>query len=97
MQQAGGQVLGGEVAEKAAASLGMGGEYSHILPRAFPGYQKTWRRVLWNPGKKLSGACAGLSKFRVFLELVLNGTYGILEIEKPYAEVRHEEVPFLTG
>ena len=34
MQQAGGQVLGGGVAEKAAASLGMGGEYSHTSPVA---------------------------------------------------------------
>lgn len=66
MQQAGGQVLGGGVAEKAAASLGMGGEYSHILPRTLPGYRKTWRLVLWNPGRKLSGAYAGPSKFQVF-------------------------------
>ena len=79
-RQAGGQVLGGGVAEKAAASLGMGGEYSHILPRTLPGYRKTWRWVLWNPGRKLSGAYAWLSKFQVFINLVLNGTCGILRI-----------------
>lgn len=81
-RQAGGQVLGGGVAEKAAASLGMGGEYSHILPRTLPGYRKTWRRVLWNPGRKLSGAYSWLSKFQVFINLVLNGTCGILIIDR---------------
>ena len=65
-RQAGRQVLGGGVAEKAAASLGMGGEYSHILPRTLPGYRKTWRRVLWNPGRKLSGAYSWLSKISSF-------------------------------
>ena len=79
-RQPGRQVLGGGVAEKAAASLGMGGEYSHILPRALPGYRKTWRWVLWNPGQKLSGTYAWLSKFQVFINLVLNETCGILRI-----------------
>ena len=83
-RQAGRQVLGGGVAEKAAASLGMGGEYSHILPRTLPGYRKTWRRVLWNPGRKLSGAYSWLSKFQVFIGLALNGSCVILKIGKQY-------------
>ena len=87
-RQAGRQVLGGGVAEKAAASLGMGGEYSHILPRALPGYRKTWRRVLWNPGRKLSGVYAWLSKFQVFIELVLIENCGILNIAKSIRTMR---------
>ena len=67
MQQAGGQAgTRGGVAEKAAASLGMGGEYSHILPRTIPGYRKTWRWVLWNPGRKLSDDCSRLFKISSF-------------------------------
>ena len=83
-RQAVGQVLGGGVAEKVAASLGMGGEYSHILPRPLPGYRKTWRRVLWNPGRKLSGAYSWLSRFQVFIGLALNGSCVIFKIGKRY-------------
>ena len=46
----------GGVAEKAAASLGMGGEYSHTSPRTLPGYRKLAGVVLRNPGWKLSGS-----------------------------------------
>ena len=85
MQQAGGQAgTRGGVAEKAAASLGMGGEYSHIPPRTLPGYRKTWQRVLWNPSRKLSGAYSWLSKFQVFIGLALNGSCVILKIGKQY-------------
>ena len=44
------------------------------------GWRKTGRVVLWNPGLKLSVACAGLSKFKVFIKLVLNRNCGILII-----------------
>ena len=46
----------------------------------FGGWRKTGRVVLCNPGLKLSGACAGLSKFKVFIKLVLNRNCGILII-----------------
>ena len=50
----------GGVAEKAAASLGMGGEYSNTSPRTLPGYRKIAGVVLRNPALKLSGSSSGL-------------------------------------
>lgn len=44
------------------------------------GWRKTGRVVLCNPGLKLSVACAGLSKFKVFIKLVFNRNCGILII-----------------
>ena len=72
------------VAEKGPVLPRIGGRVlPHILPSTpwtFGGWWKTGRVVLCNPGLKLSGACAGLSKFKVFIKLVLNWNCGILRI-----------------
>ena len=72
------------VAEKGPVLPRIGGRvFPHILcspPWTFGGWRKTGRVVLCNPGLKLSGACAWLSKLQVFIKLVLNWNCGILRI-----------------
>ena len=87
MQQAGGQAgTRGGVAEKAAALPRTGGEYCATSPSPLPGpgVAEIAGVGFGNPGRKLSGVHAVLSKFQVFIGLALNGSCVILKIGKQY-------------
>ena len=80
---AAGPVKGGGSGKRAGASQDRGKSIPPHPPHHsmdFWGWRKTGRVVLCNPGLKLSVACAGLSKFKVFIKLVLNWNCGILRI-----------------
>ena len=74
---------GGGSGKRAGASQDRGksiAPHSLFPSMGFWGWRKTGRVVLWNPGLKLSVAYSGLSKFKVFIKLVLNRNCGILII-----------------
>ena len=80
---AAGPVKGGGSGKRAGASQDRGKSIPPHPPHHsmdFWGWRKTGRVVLCNPWLKLSVACAGLSKFKVFIKLVLNWNCGILRI-----------------
>ena len=74
---------GGGSGKRAGASQDRGKSippHSLLPSMDFWGWRKTGRVVLCNPGLKLSVAYSGLSKFKVFIKLVLNRNCGILII-----------------
>ena len=80
---AAGRSKGGGSGKRAGASQDRGKSIPPHPPHTSMdcwGWRKTGLVVLWNPGLKLSVACAGLSKLQVFIKLVLNRNCGILII-----------------
>ena len=73
----------GGVAERGTVLPRIGVEYcptSSSPLHGLWGWRKTGRWPFCNPGLKLSVAYSGLSKFKVFIKLVLNRNCGILRI-----------------